>query len=255
MKAPSPAFSFYPKDYLSDERVRGMSHEARGIYVDLLCHCWLEGSVPSDVDELARLVRVPRPHFAKLWRDIRPCFKARGRRLVQTRLELERRKQRAYRKQQREKGLKGGRPKSHGLHSAKPNESLPSSTPSPSATPQKSESTRQLFFKGERLRVTKGQHEVLQRMANGVDVDFPPFYAELDFELIESGEPFDVLDYCTSRLKAKLGIRRPPTPTEQDYREAAAARRRLLGCPHDPTCDDYESCVALMAARVMERRH
>lgn len=40
-KGKSPAFQFYPKDFLTDDKVIEMSAEVRGYYVDLLCIDWL----------------------------------------------------------------------------------------------------------------------------------------------------------------------------------------------------------------------
>jgi hypothetical protein len=37
----SPAFQFYPQDFLSDDKVMAMNAAARGVYIVLLCHCWL----------------------------------------------------------------------------------------------------------------------------------------------------------------------------------------------------------------------
>ena len=55
MKEKSPAFQFYPKDWLADPNVRAMTHAERGIYIDLLCSCWTEGSIPDDPEECARI--------------------------------------------------------------------------------------------------------------------------------------------------------------------------------------------------------
>ena len=108
-----PAFQFYPKDFLTDERVRLMSHTERGIYITLLCMCWLEGSLPSDVHNLAKLVEVPIGRFQKLWDGhLSKCFRltAEGR-LSQKRLDKERAKQAEFRARQAENGRLGGRPK------------------------------------------------------------------------------------------------------------------------------------------------
>lgn len=49
---------FYPSEWLSDQRVMLMSPAQKGIYIDLLCHAWTEGSIPSDPREIARLLHV-----------------------------------------------------------------------------------------------------------------------------------------------------------------------------------------------------
>lgn len=125
----SPAFQFYPKDYQADENVRAMTHEERGIYVDLLCLYWVSGSLPNDIRRLSRMVSLPQPHFEMCWEAIQPCFKPTedGQRLTQKRMDAEREKQLRYRQAQSEKGKLGGRPRknpevTHGEGSARPGE-------------------------------------------------------------------------------------------------------------------------------------
>jgi uncharacterized protein YdaU (DUF1376 family) len=45
--AKAPAFQFYARDWLTDEAVKLLSLAGQGLYVRLLCHQWLEGSIPS----------------------------------------------------------------------------------------------------------------------------------------------------------------------------------------------------------------
>ena len=103
----SPAFQFYPKDYQSDEAVRLMNHEERGIYVDLLCAEWLETSIPSDTTLLARLIGITPGKMVKAWELMGPKFSphpSENGRLIHPRLEEERVKQAEW----REKSSKGG---------------------------------------------------------------------------------------------------------------------------------------------------
>lgn len=54
----SPAFQFYPKDWLSSWRVQSMTPEQRGGYIQLLCHAWLQnpqGTLPDDPEILAQM--------------------------------------------------------------------------------------------------------------------------------------------------------------------------------------------------------
>lgn len=46
----SPAFQFYPSDWLSSMRVTLMTIEEEGIYIRLLCYCWSHGFIPNSVD-------------------------------------------------------------------------------------------------------------------------------------------------------------------------------------------------------------
>lgn len=48
-KEKSPAFQFYPKDFMTDGKVICMTPEERGLYVWLLCVDWLEDGFPEDL--------------------------------------------------------------------------------------------------------------------------------------------------------------------------------------------------------------
>jgi len=117
----SPAFQFYPNDFLSDANVIVMSLQERGAYITLVCICWQQGGLPAQVERLARLCGTPTATFQRLWPAISPCFRsvADGQRLLHPRLEKERKKQRAYRKAQSDKGKLGGRPKKPELSTEK----------------------------------------------------------------------------------------------------------------------------------------
>lgn len=52
----TPAFQFYPADWLSSQRVQMMTLEEEGAYIRLLCYCWNHGSIPADTAQIARLV-------------------------------------------------------------------------------------------------------------------------------------------------------------------------------------------------------
>src|SRR6185312_11765498 len=54
----SPAFQFYPNDFLGSGSVAAMTLEEIGAYVLLLCYEWNEGGLPDDLDRLARYCHV-----------------------------------------------------------------------------------------------------------------------------------------------------------------------------------------------------
>ena len=112
MKNKSPAFQFYPKDFLSDEKVLMMTNQEVGCYIKLLCYCWLEGSIPSDVNKIAKLCGENSSVMAELWPSLKSCFKSTGnylKRLKHCRLEKEREKQDKYHKERSESGIKGAK--------------------------------------------------------------------------------------------------------------------------------------------------
>jgi len=100
-----PAFQFYPKDFLSDEKQIRMSLAAVGIYVRLLSHCWIEASLPSDERALARLAGATLRELRLAWPSIAPCFvmNANGR-LENPRLVRERESQTRFHTKQNSTG-------------------------------------------------------------------------------------------------------------------------------------------------------
>ena len=118
----SPAFQFYPADFLADHNVVMMSAEARGVYISLLCHCWINGSVPNEPEQLQRLggwsPHICRQNLAgqwdKIWLSIQPCFvtgSANNRQLINPRIERERDKQATFRAMKKIAGQAGGKQK------------------------------------------------------------------------------------------------------------------------------------------------
>ena len=140
MTEKAPAFQFYPKDWISDESVLLMSLEQEGAYIRLLCHAWLHGSIPADVDQLARICRTSPARMRQVWCGVACCFSEVDGRLVNARLERQRAKQEAFRAERAASGKKGsdGKWGKHG--SAKgsankeplANDGLPFSSPSAS---------------------------------------------------------------------------------------------------------------------------
>lgn len=100
----SPAFQFYPKEFLTDGNVAGMSLQERGAYITLICICWQEQSLPIDPTRLANIVGLPFAAFKKVWPAIAVCFTERDGRLIHQRLEKERVKQATNRQRQSDKG-------------------------------------------------------------------------------------------------------------------------------------------------------
>lgn len=87
-----PFFKLYPADWLADMNVAAMTLEQQGAYIRLLCHAWREGHLPNDPDKMARLLAVDPLHFrADLWPALEGCFVLKDGRLVNPRLEKERR--------------------------------------------------------------------------------------------------------------------------------------------------------------------
>ena len=109
MTRKSPAFQFYPQDYISDINTTAMTAEQEGHYLRLLCFCWIEGSVPSDLDELLLLLKPVNGETMAVLSRVIGCFKEDDGRLYHKRLQMEKEKQRNYKKDKSEAGKKGAK--------------------------------------------------------------------------------------------------------------------------------------------------
>jgi uncharacterized protein YdaU (DUF1376 family) len=115
----SPAFQFYPSEFLADENVAMMSNREVGCYIKLLCYCWREGSIPSEIEKIAKLCGEDSSAMAQLWLSLSSCFSSAitshgsaidsHPRLINKRLEIERKKQEEHRKERSESGSRGAK--------------------------------------------------------------------------------------------------------------------------------------------------
>lgn len=128
----SPAFQWYPGDYLGSQRVQLMSLEEEGAYMRLLCYCWLHGSIPAEPEQAARLIG--KGASTTLATTVLTMFQPGGsNRLIHDRLEAERKKQADWRRKSSNGGKKSAekRAKSATQPSGKqhqPEGSLPNGT-------------------------------------------------------------------------------------------------------------------------------
>lgn len=112
----SPAFQFYPKDFLTDAKVMCMSNEVVGMYIKLLCIDWLEDGIwPEQVLRLAGYEGDPSSEEAsRAIAELRSCFTIHPDKMLKItnkRLLRERRKQEEKREERRKSGKKGGKAK------------------------------------------------------------------------------------------------------------------------------------------------
>lgn len=102
----SPAFQFYPKDFLSGTAT--MSLQEVGAYVRLLCYAWDTGSVPAEGDERARIMVCSKAQERELWKKVGKKFVLVNDVYLNERMEDERQKQAEYRRRQSDKGKASG---------------------------------------------------------------------------------------------------------------------------------------------------
>lgn len=109
MKGRSPAFQFYPGDWLSSPKIALMSPAEEGAYIRLLSYSWADPdcSIPDDDTILANLSRLGEGWLKGGSTKIRECFTAHPKkpgRIFNERLMEERKKQEAWRKKSQEGG-------------------------------------------------------------------------------------------------------------------------------------------------------
>lgn len=104
------AFQFYPRDYLSDINVEAATLEEEGVYIRLLCYCWLQQGLPSDLTVLCQLAKGAAPEVVE--KVVRRCFKTDSKnneKIYHPRLKLERKKQLAHAKKRSAAGQISGK--------------------------------------------------------------------------------------------------------------------------------------------------
>lgn len=127
---PSPAFQFYPGDFLSDGNQMSLSLAGAGAYIRLIAVCWKEGSLPDDTKLLWKLAQADsRQEFEEVWPSVRVCFRKKRGRLIHPRLDKERAKQDAFRSKMSESGKKGAKRRHEKPAPVKDNSSQATATP------------------------------------------------------------------------------------------------------------------------------
>lgn len=109
-QAKSPAYRWYPRDFLADALALDDGEEL--LYRRLLDHQWLHGDVPKAFTQMAKVARMTTARVKQYWPGIAHHFPITGPEggWQNRRLERERSKQKAFRDKQAENGAKGGRP-------------------------------------------------------------------------------------------------------------------------------------------------
>lgn len=102
----SPAFQFYPSNFLGSPKVRAMNAAQVGVYWLLCCIEWEhDGFTIEDAQECAESVAVTAKAFDAMWAKLSRCFVERNGRFFSPRLDQEREKQASWRR----KSSKGGK--------------------------------------------------------------------------------------------------------------------------------------------------
>ncbi len=69
-----PFFKWYPADADTDQNFRAMDDADIGFYIRCLNHAWINGSIPADPKERARVLRTRLNTANKRWQRVGKCF-------------------------------------------------------------------------------------------------------------------------------------------------------------------------------------
>ena len=69
-----PYYKWFWQDWRSNRKVIRMNYIERGLYRELLDECWIEGSVPDDIEELADICECPVEVMQGAWHMLSKCF-------------------------------------------------------------------------------------------------------------------------------------------------------------------------------------
>lgn len=71
----APAFQLYPKDFLSNPAFIALSLEERGLLFMMILFIWLEGQLPNDEKNLAKILQITPKKFRNLFQKVKNFFK------------------------------------------------------------------------------------------------------------------------------------------------------------------------------------
>jgi len=109
----SPAFQFYPDDFIADKNVQAMTTLETGAYIRLMCFAWKEdqvGTLPEDDRLLAGLAKLSFASWIRVKDNVMRGFymSKTDKRWHQKREEQEYEKQKRLREERKKAGHKGG---------------------------------------------------------------------------------------------------------------------------------------------------
>ena len=111
-----PYYKWFWQDWRANRKIQRMSYIERGLYRELLDECWVEGSIPNDVKELADICGCPDEVMVDAWQVLSSCFVFIDGLLVNEKLHSLRTEKDIERLKKAENGKKGGIAKAVGKH-------------------------------------------------------------------------------------------------------------------------------------------
>lgn len=110
-----PYYKWFWQDWRANRKIQRMTYIQRGLYRELLDECWVEGSIPNDIKELADICGCPNDVMADAWQVLSSCFELLDDgRLINGKLHSLRTEKDVERLKKAENGKKGGLAKAIG---------------------------------------------------------------------------------------------------------------------------------------------
>ncbi len=103
------SYPWYPDDWRSSETRLGMNLEERGIYRELLDHCWIEGSLPVDDRKLKLIAGASDDEWQRSSKTVIAEFATEGERLHHRKVDNRRPELLSYHSERSEAGRRGGK--------------------------------------------------------------------------------------------------------------------------------------------------
>lgn len=128
----------YITDWRESETRLALSMGERALYWELLDYCYLEGSLPGDPSQLAKISACHPNEFKKLFPKVRALFFEDGNRLYHAKVNEVRKKLESYHEQKSHAGSASGRARRQRSLSVRSTGVEPSPSPSPSPSPKPS---------------------------------------------------------------------------------------------------------------------
>jgi len=103
-----PYFPFYAANIMSSRSFRLMSLKERGLLITIMMECWINGSVPSDFADMAKILGLSVDEVKSSYTNLHSTFlHAEGEQIVSKELEGYRQKYLEEREKKRLGGIKG----------------------------------------------------------------------------------------------------------------------------------------------------
>ena len=220
-----PSFPFYAADWLADEKVQVMSMSGEGAYIHLLAICWREGSIPADRSAIVQLCK---GQDGSAIDEALLCFRPVPRkpgRLINKRLEEERRKLENFHKSKKLAGLHGAAKR---WHSHAPAIVLPLAKDASSSSSSLRDKNKSYLFLSDLLAERVRINVPFQKIpGNYQDSWANEFRLMVETDKIPIERVKSVLDWATSDSFWKINIR-----SASKFREkfgALEAKSRFTG--------------------------